>query len=40
VIVYQSTRAAFLQDSEQQAIEDIISTAFLRKTGRYAPESE
>lgn len=40
MIVYQSTRAAFLQDSEQQAIEDIISTAFLQKTGRYAPESE
>lgn len=40
MIVYQSTRAAFLQDSEQQAIEEIISTAFLKKTGRYALDSE
>lgn len=40
MIVYQSTRAAFLHDSERQAIEDIIATAFIQKTGRYAPDNE
>nr|WP_244667397.1 DUF2075 domain-containing protein [Xanthomonas sp. D-109] len=29
-----------MHDSERQAIEDIIATAFIQKTGRYAPDSE
>nr|WP_244663533.1 MULTISPECIES: DUF2075 domain-containing protein [unclassified Xanthomonas] len=29
-----------MHDSERQAIEEIIATAFLQKTGRYAPDSE
>ncbi|MCS3809289.1 DUF2075 domain-containing protein [Xanthomonas sp. 4461] len=40
VIVYQSTKAAFLLLSQQQPIEQVISNAYTVKTGRYAPESE
>ncbi len=40
MIVYQSTKAAFLQLSQQQPIERVISNAYTVKTGRYAPESE
>ncbi|CAD1789044.1 hypothetical protein CPBF426_28120 [Xanthomonas arboricola pv. juglandis] len=40
MIVYQSTKAAFLLLSQQQPIERVISNAYTVKTGRYAPESE
>ncbi|NIK06688.1 hypothetical protein FHY11_000154 [Xanthomonas arboricola] len=40
MIVYQSTKSAFLQLSQQQPIERVISNAYTVKTGRYAPESE
>jgi len=40
LIVYQSTKERFLEDSESQAIEDVIATAYLRSTGRYASTGE
>ncbi len=40
MIVYQSTRSAFLKDSEDEAIERIVARGFLQKTGRYAPDAE
>jgi DUF2075 family protein len=40
VIVYQSTRERFLEDNDRHAIEDLIASEYLRKTGRYAPEGE
>jgi DUF2075 family protein len=40
VIVYQSTRGRFLEDNEKHAIESLIATEYLRKTGRYAPDGE
>ena len=40
MIVYQSTRAGFLKDSEENAIEEIVAQAFLQKTKRYAPTPE
>ncbi|OZB53986.1 MAG: ATP-binding protein [Stenotrophomonas sp. 14-69-23] len=40
MIVYQSTRAGFLRDSEENAIEEIVAQAFLQKTKRYAPTPE
>ncbi|MEE7546280.1 DUF2075 domain-containing protein [Xanthomonas sp. Kuri4-1] len=40
MIVYQSTRSAFLKDSENEAIERIVARGFLQKTGRYAPDAE
>lgn len=40
MIVYQSTRQGFLDDSERNAIEDVIASAYLKRTGRYAPQAE
>src|SRR5690606_34364303 len=40
MIIYQSTRRQFLEDSERDAIEDVIARAYLDKTKRYAGESE
>jgi DUF2075 family protein len=40
VIVYQSIKSQFLADTESLAIEDLIATAYLQKTGRYAPHAE
>ena len=40
VIVYHSTRQRFLEDNDRHAIEELIATEYLRKTGRYAPEGE
>lgn len=40
MIVYQSTRERFLEDNDRHAIEDLIASEYLRKTGRYAPEGE
>lgn len=40
MIVYQSTRERFLADNEKHAIESLIAAEYLRKTGRYAPDSQ
>ena len=40
MIVYQATREKFLEDSERSAIEDIIQSAFVKRTNRYASTSE
>jgi DUF2075 family protein len=40
LIVYQSTKERFLDDSEKHAIEDVIASAYLKRTGRYASNSE
>lgn len=40
MIVYHSTRQRFLEDNDRHAIEDLIASEYLRKTGRYAPEGE
>lgn len=40
MIVYQSTRNQFLEDTERNAIEDLISNEFVRRTGRYASQGE
>jgi DUF2075 family protein len=40
MIVYQSTKRAFLQDSDDRNIEDVVAGAYLQRTGRYAPEAE
>lgn len=40
MIVYQSTKQQFLDDSDNRDIEDLIRDAYVRKTGRYASESE
>lgn len=40
MIVYQSTRQQFLEDNDRHAIEELIASQYLRKTGRYAPDAE
>ncbi|MFT3897826.1 MAG: DUF2075 domain-containing protein [Thermomonas sp.] len=40
MIVYQSTKERFLEDSVNHAIEDIIANEFHERTGRYAPTPE
>ena len=40
MIVYQSTKERFLDDSENRAIEDVIASAYLQRTGRYASQAE
>jgi DUF2075 family protein len=40
LIVYQSTKERFLEDSVNHAIEDIIADKFYERTGRYAPAPE
>jgi uncharacterized protein len=40
VIIYQSTKSAFLADTEEQAIENVVATAYLAKMGHYAPQAE
>lgn len=40
MIVYQSTRQRFLEDNDRHAIEELIASEYLRKTGRYAPDGE
>jgi uncharacterized protein len=38
VIVYQATKTQFLDDNDNRNIEDVIEAAFVKKTGRYAPQ--
>src|SRR5690606_13022135 len=40
MIVYQSTQSGFIRDTFDHAIEAIISDAWLKRTGRYAPHAE
>jgi DUF2075 family protein len=40
VIVYQSIKSKFLADTESHAIEDLVAAAYLKQTGRYAPDGE
>lgn len=40
MIVYQSTKQRFLEDSVNHAIENIIADKFYERTGRYAPVAE
>lgn len=40
MIVYQSTKSGFIRDTFDHAIEAIISDAWLKRTGRYAPHAE
>lgn len=37
MIVYQATKSTFLDDNDNRNIEDVIEAAYLKKTGRYAP---
>lgn len=40
MIIYQSTKSQFLDDNDNRNIEDVVSAAYLMKTGRYAPTGE
>lgn len=40
VIVYQATKTKFLDDNDNRSIEDVINSAYVQKTGRYASEAE
>ena len=40
MIVYQATKTKFLDDNDNRSIEDVISSAYVEKTGRYASEAE
>lgn len=40
MIVYQATKAQFVKDTDDLGIEYEVARAYLKKTGRYAPEAE
>jgi DUF2075 family protein len=40
MIIYQSTKRAFLDDSDDRNIEDVVAQAYVTRTGRYAPDGE
>ncbi|WP_407352318.1 DNA/RNA helicase domain-containing protein [Luteimonas sp. R10] len=40
MIVYQATKSRFVQDIDALGIEYQIASAYLKKTGRYAPDAE
>ena len=40
MIVYQGTKDRFVQDTDDRGIEYAIAAAYLKKTGRYAPDAE
>ena len=40
MIVYQANKNKFLDDHDNRDIENVISTKYLQRTGRYAPEAE
>ena len=40
MIVYQANKATFLHDCDHQRIADVVSSAYVQKTGRYASHSE
>lgn len=40
MIIYQATKTKFLDDNDNRSIEDVISSAYVQKTGRYASDAE
>ncbi|MBB1088983.1 DUF2075 domain-containing protein [Lysobacter sp. SG-8] len=40
MIVYQGTKASFIDDHDNSSIEDVIASRYLQRTGRYAPTPE
>lgn len=40
MIVYQATKKLFFDDHDNREIEDVIASAYLQRTGRYAPHAE
>jgi DUF2075 family protein len=40
VIVYQSTKRGFLEDSDNRTIEEVVEQAYVQKTNRYASQGE
>jgi len=40
VIVYQATKSKFLHDCDHDQIEEVVSSAYVQKTGRYASNAE
>ncbi|MBO9542867.1 ATP-binding protein, partial [bacterium] len=40
MIVYQATKSKFLHDCDNDQIEDVVSSAYVQKTGRYALTGE
>jgi hypothetical protein len=40
VIVYQASKAKFLDDHDNRDIEHVIATRYLERTGHYAPDAE
>ena len=40
MIIYQSTKTRFLQDTDNRDIEDVVASVYLSRTGRYAPDAE
>jgi DUF2075 family protein len=40
VIVYQSTKQGFLNDSDNRTIEEVVEQAYVQKTRRYASQGE
>jgi uncharacterized protein len=40
MIIYQSTKREFLRDSDDRNIEDVVASAYVHRTGRYAADGE
>lgn len=40
MIVYKATKSDFVRETDERGIEYQIASAYLRKTGRYAPDAE
>lgn len=40
MIVYQATKSKFLHDCDHDQIEEVVSSAYVQKTGRYASSAE
>ncbi|MBE2292266.1 MAG: ATP-binding protein, partial [Xanthomonadaceae bacterium] len=40
MIVYQATKSKFLHDCDHDQIEEVVSSAYVQKTGRYASNAE
>lgn len=40
MIIYQGTKSGFLHDHDNRDIEDVVSAAYLKATGKYVPHAE
>lgn len=40
MIIYQGTKSGFLHDTDNRDIEDVVSKAYLARTGKYVPHAE